>query len=195
MTFDLSLLGQILDLGSKNAAPIARTRREQSVGFFSQSSTMLSLERRGGSYHPPPPHLHVRVMKTGVHGRGLNGSKVFENDRPQRHPFAGRLCCEGVHRRSPPSAVPATLPPVETTCADEPGCRTGGAGHEAIIYDRASFPSGEGVGVWLWGGGGYGLRRRCDEVRPDFFTYHGAWVHELCVIRVELRIATSVIVR
>ena len=37
--------------------------------FFPLISTTLSFERRGGSHQLPS--LHVRVMKIGVHGRGL----------------------------------------------------------------------------------------------------------------------------
>ena len=57
------------DLGAKNAPPISSTCRQQSAGFFPLSSTTLSFETHQESYHSPPP-LHVRVMKSGVHGRG-----------------------------------------------------------------------------------------------------------------------------
>ena len=65
--------------------------------------------------------------------------------------FAAKASIAGARRR--PSPLLSRLA-AETTCADEPGCRTGGAGHEAMSYHRASFPSGEGGGVCLWGGEG-----------------------------------------
>ena len=53
----------------KNIPPIASTRREQSVVFFSRSATTLSFETPGGRIHPPP--LPGRVMENALPGRGL----------------------------------------------------------------------------------------------------------------------------
>ena len=85
--------------------PIANIRREQSASFFSAKlyDPKFRNARGMGTHHPPPhTHTHVRVMKTGVQGRGFKGrSKAQVTSRSgqmSKTPFSqfgslGRLDC------------------------------------------------------------------------------------------------------
>ena len=59
--------GARVNLGPKNAALIASTRREQSAVFFSLSSTTLNFEKHAGRINPPP--LPARLRYENRHAR------------------------------------------------------------------------------------------------------------------------------